>query len=389
VIARNGGKAYALRVAGLDQPHIAGQYLAMARARDLAEFEAALARLQMPMFNVIYADRDGHVLYVFNGRVPVRSSGGWDDWSGVVRGDTSATLWTRVHDYDDLPRVLDPPSGWVQNANDPPWTSTLPPLDPAGYPPYLAPTGMEFRPQRSARMLSEDESISFEEMIEDKHSTRMELADRILDELVPAAQARGGLAARAAEVLAAWDRSADAESRGAVLFFAFCRELAQRLGGAFGRGLAVRWDPARPLETPDGLAEPDTAAAALAAAASSVEDTFGALDVPWGEVYRLRRDTLDLPGNGADERLGVFRVTTYEEDQDGRFRAIQGDSYVFAIEFSDPLRAMGLLGYGNWSRPGSTHRTDQLSLYAQKRLRPIWRSRGEIEAHLEHREVLP
>ena len=66
-------------------------------------------------------------------------------------------------------------------------------------------------------------------------------------------ESKAARAARAAEVLAAWDRSADAQSRGAVLFFVFCRELAQRLGGAFGRGLAVKWDPARPLETPDGF----------------------------------------------------------------------------------------------------------------------------------------
>ena len=387
VIARAGGKAFALRVAGLDQPHVTAQYLAMARARDRVEFEAALARLQMPMFNVVYADRDGHVLYVFNGRVPVRASGGWDDWSGVVRGDTSATLWTAVHDYQDLPRILDPPSGWVQNANDPPWTATLPPLDPGGYPAYMAPTGMAFRPQRSVRMLVEDESISFEELIEDKHSTRMELADRILDELIPAARSKGGNAARAAEVLEAWDRSADAESRGAVLFWAFTRVLAERLHG-LEEATAVPYDPARPLETPDGLADPAGAVAALEAAASDIEGSFGALDVPWGEVHRLRRDSLDLPGNGADDRLGVFRVTSYEEDPDGHFRAVQGDSYMFAIEFSDPLRAVGLLGYGNWSRPGSPHRTDQLALYAEKRLRPIWRSRGVIEAHLERKEIL-
>jgi hypothetical protein len=45
--------------------------------------------------------------------------------------------------------------------------------------------------------------------------------------------------------------------------------------------------------------------------------------------------------------------------------------------------------YGNWSRPGSAHRTDQLALYAEKRLRPIWRTRAEVEAHLERRAILP
>jgi len=62
---------------------------------------------------------------------------------------------------------------------------------------------------------------------------------------------------------------------------------------------------------------------------------------------------------------------------------------VAAIEFSAPLRAQALIGYGNASQPGSPHRTDQLELFARKQLRPVWRTRKEIEAHLEERLVLP
>lgn len=47
----------------------------------------------------------------------------------------------------------------------------------------MVPRGpMNFRPQCSARMLAEDESISFEQMITYKHCRPMELADRILDD---------------------------------------------------------------------------------------------------------------------------------------------------------------------------------------------------------------
>ena len=64
------GKALALRVAGIDQPGILDQYLGMMRARNLAEFEAALRPLQMPFFTVMYADRDGHIMHLFGGRTP-------------------------------------------------------------------------------------------------------------------------------------------------------------------------------------------------------------------------------------------------------------------------------------------------------------------------------
>jgi acyl-homoserine-lactone acylase len=152
----------------------------------------------------------------------------------------------------------------------------------------------------------------------------------------------------------------------------------------------VAWSEARPRETPDGLADPKAAAAALTAAARQVTKDFGRPDVPWGDAYRLRRDGVDLPANGGEGGLGIFRVTEYrrQRDDDGRYRATGGDSYVAVVEFSSPLRARTLVGYGNWSRRGSKHRTDQLELYSRKELRPAWLTRADVEAHLEKREAV-
>jgi acyl-homoserine-lactone acylase len=371
-------------VAGLDQPHLLEQYWDMARATTLADFEAAVARLQMPFFNVVYADDEGHILFLYNARLPVRASGDWATWLATAPGDDPAALWTRTHDYGDLPRVLDPPTGWLQNANDPPWTSTVPAaLEPADYPPYTAPQGMAMRPQRSSRMLEQDDRISFEELIEYKHSTRVELADRWLDDLVPMARAseRPELS-RAADALEGWDRHVDGDSRGAVLFVTFVDEIRQ-IHGTLGGAFEVPWNPDAPMETPDGLADPDGAMDALDRAAETVLSTHGSLDVSWGSVYRLVRDTLDLPANGAMDPLGVFRATGYEPIGDGRQAAVFGDSYVALIEFRSPLRAVGLLSYGNASQPGSPHRTDQLPLYSRQELRPVLRAREAVESHLE------
>jgi len=393
VVAEQKDTAIALRVVGLEAPGALAQWWAMGQARNFAEFEAALQQLQIPMFTVLYADREGHILHLFNGHVPVRqskpgpggpSSGNFDDWTHVLPGDTSATLWRNIHPYRDLPRVLDPPSGWLQNANDPPWTTTLPlEIDPDDYPTYIAPRPfMDFRAQRSARMLAEDQQLSFEEMVKYKHSTRMELADRLLDDLIPAARQQGNaLARRAAEVLAAWDRQANADSRGAVLF-AFWAEAMDS-----DRLFAIPWSEQSPLATPDGLADPASAVSVLEAAAAKVESAYGALDVPWGAVFRLHYGNMDLPANGADGSLGVFRVLDFAPSNDGRFQAVQGDSYVAAIEFSDPVRARVLTSYGNATQPGSPHVGDQLALFAQKKLRPVWRTRQEIKAHLASHEV--
>ena len=86
--------------------------------------------------------------------------------------------------------------------------------------------------------------------------------------------------------------------------------------------------------------------------------------------------------------MGIFRSLEFAPEKDGRFRALFGDSFVALVEFSQPVRAKALLSYGNASQPDSRHRGDQLALFARKQLRPVWRTRQEIEANLESREVL-
>ena len=382
VIAEKNGKALALRIVGLDQPAMLVQSWDMVRARNLEEFESVLRRLQIPLFTVIYADRDGHIMHFFGGITPLRPAGNWD-WSGIVPGDTSETLWTETHSYDELPKVVDPQSGWLQNANDPPWTTTFPPvLEASQFPPYMAPQRMRLRAQRSAHMLMEDESITFEEMIRYKHSTHVELADRLLDDLLAASrQSTSDLVRQAAQVLSSWDRKTDAQSRGAVLFEAFSQELtrSQSDSGIF----ALNWSEESALETPTGLADREAALTALEIAANRVQTDFGTLEVEWGEVNRLHMADQDLPANGGPDRLGIFRALSFQGIGQGLRRATSGDSFVMAVEFSSPVRARALLSYGNSSQPDSPFLGDQLQLFSEKELRPVWRTREEIEANLE------
>ncbi|URD48517.1 acylase [Chroococcidiopsis sp. CCNUC1] len=374
----------ALRVVGQDSSGVLAQWWDMARAKNLNQFQKVLQRLQLSMFTVMYADREGHIMHLFNGQVPVRQQGDFIYWQGIIPGDTSKTLWTKNHPYQDLPKVIDPASGWLQNANDPPWTTTSPLAIKANdYPPYMAPRGpMYFRAQSSARMLAEDESISFDEMVAYKHSTRMELAERILDELIGAAQQQQDeLTRRAAHVLAAWDRKADADSRGAVLFSFWVDAID------FDTVFKTPWNEKSPFKTPDGLADPQSAVKALADAAAKVEKAYKKLDIAWGDVFRLRSGNLDLPANGGDGDRGIFRVVNYAPTGDGRFQAAGGDSYVAAVEFSQPVKALALIGYGNSSQPNSPHVSDQLPLFARQQLRPVWRTRKEITAHLEERKA--
>lgn len=389
VVWERDGLTLAIRTAGLDRPFLIEQYWKMALAPTFADYEAQLKRLQVPTFNLTYADRDGHVMYFYNGTLPKRSKGDAAYWAGLIPGDTSATLWTDIHPYADLPKVIDPPTGWVQNTNNPPWLGTYPGLlDPAAYPASIGGTSVSFRTMNSLRMLHEDASITFAELLTYKHSTRLELADRVLDDLIAAAEAQGSASAKAAAaVLKAWDRRTDNGSRGALLFEIFA---AKFMGPTLAdrKGFAVASDWKRPLTTPRGLKNPVAAVAQLEAAAQDTLKRYGALDAPWGEFRRFQIGTTDLPGNGATGSLGAFRVMQFTPvaKDSPKQKAFNGDAIVMAVEFGRPVRASVLTSYGNSSQPGSPHQADQLPLLSQMKLRPALLTRAEVEANLESRD---
>ena len=49
----------------------------------------AMRMQQLPIFHTMYADRDGHIMYVYNAAPPVRAHGDHAFWSGVIPGDRS------------------------------------------------------------------------------------------------------------------------------------------------------------------------------------------------------------------------------------------------------------------------------------------------------------
>jgi acyl-homoserine-lactone acylase len=236
---------------------------------------------------------------------------------------------------------------------------------------------------RSIRMLTENPKISFDDLARLKLSTRLELADRILDDLIAAAnQSASSEAKTAAAVLRSWDRQADNDSRGALLFQIFADKFLANAKANF----AVTQDYREPLTTPRGLADPAAAVRMLEQAALETRNLYGSLEEPWGEFMRLHRGATDLPANGAPGALGAFRVLQYAPASRATRSAMFGDTFVALVEFTSPPHARVLLSYGNSSQPGSPHAEDQLPLLSKKQMRTAWRERKDVEANLESRD---
>jgi acyl-homoserine-lactone acylase len=385
VFERPDGTVTALRVAGLDRPRMLHQYFDMVTAKSYQAFTAAMKQLQVPTFNISYADRDGNVEYIFNGIAPRRKSGDIAFWRGLVPGDTSDYLWTEVHPYEDLPRVTNPPAGFIQNTNDPPWFPSWPTtIKPGDYPAYIAPQGPEsMRSQNALKMIAEHDKITVEKFMELKLSTRSLLADRTLPDLLAAAKADPDADVQAAvKLLSEWDRVYSKDNRAGLLF----EEWARLFAGNGFTGVAnyrVAFDAARPTSTPSGIKDPPAAVEMLRKAIAATRTKYGALDRVFGDVSRFKLGDVDVPGDGHVGGLGPFRVITWGPlDASGKRYPQHGETWIGMIEFTTPIKAYGLMSYGNSRQRGTKHRSDQLVHLSKHEFRELWLTRAKVEANL-------
>jgi acyl-homoserine-lactone acylase len=393
IVKMGDGKAYAFKSANMDEYRFVEEWNLMGKAQNLKEFRKVLDMQALPMFNICYADKQGNVFYLFNGRFPDRPAG--YDWDGVVPGNTSATEWNRILPQSRLPSLVNPPGGYVQNCNSAPWYTNLNALiDRRQYPDDLTPNFNSLRTQLSLEMLAGDEPLTLDKVKKCKVNTKMLLADRVKPDLlkIVRGQTQDGVALDAAgRLLQSWDNTSSRASRGSILFVTFWKHY-----GAMARHpYRVDWDESKPATTPYGIGEPETACKALAQAIAEVKDRYGALDVAWGDVHRLRRGNVDVPIGGfiSEYRKGFrggpygdygsFRVIDYQEAKDGTWVAVRGDSYILAVEFTSPPTAYSISAYSQSGDPKSPHHTDQSVLFAKEEFKRVYFTEEEIAKHLE------
>ena len=385
IIEKKEGKALALRLSGFDRPFFMQQFVEMAKSKNLNDFESAMKMLQLPLQNVIYADKQGEILYLYNGIIPKRANGTLQDWSGVIPSTKPGALVTEYAAYEDLPKIKNPKSGFVANSNNGPWSSTYPFISkPTDYPSYIANGPFEdfdYRSRRSIKMILGDPKLSFDEIVKMQSSTYSELADRTVDELVSFAENSDNLLLnQAAVVLKNWDRKMDTESTGAVLFTNWY--FATRKMDIF----IVKFNPEDALNTPNTLSK--EAKSKLLKVAESTMQKYGRLDVKMGEVYKINYANKTINGGLGLSEIGSFNAGFYRPMSATEYTLLGGSAYTSVIEFAEKIKAKGILSYGNSSQNDSPFKGDQIQLLVDRKLRDIWFYENDIESNLSKKETL-
>jgi acyl-homoserine-lactone acylase len=372
---------FVLRAHSLTQFRVPEQWLRMMRAQNLEEWKEGMRVRAKVSSNLTYADADGNILIFWNAAIPLLPHAYTP--GEPILATSSDEVWTSLYPFEELPHLLNPQGGYVQNANDPPYYYNLnEPLDPARYPENFPEPRLRFRTQNSLELVHTQGVMSLEEMVELKHSMKMILADRVKDELVAAVRDRNpqGETAEAIALVESWDNTVGKESRGSTLFEIWAGRYFEVTDSE--RQFRVPWSMEEPTTTPRGIGDPERAVQAFEWALEEMKGRFGSWDVSWGEVHRIRVEGKDIPVGGCASALGCFRVLGYQEDTDGKFKVYRGDGWVLAVEFSDPPRAYSILAYGNSNRPESPHFYDQAELFAENRMKRVAFTEEEIERDL-------
>lgn len=369
----NDAGGFAFRYAGIDSVASLEQYYRITKAQDFAQWQAAMALQGVPATNFVYADRAGNIAYWYNALIPQRPAGA--DWRGVVPGNRSDLIWQRAIAWADVPKLVNPASGYLFNSNNTPFRAAGPgsELDPGRVPAlWGVELDMTNRARRAARLLAASPVIGRKELEAIKYDTGYE---------------RAGYVAWMLDGIAALDLKGDPELQRAQALLGSWDLDADGTGPADALAVMVL---EQAMKNSYGLKDPPDPRAELAKAAAHLKAHFGRIDPPLGEVLRIRQGMIDLPMTGGGDTLRA--ATDWDADPaDGRLSIKHGDSFVMFVEWpkGGAVRSQSVQPYGAaTTRPGSPHYADQAALFARRELKPVHFDRQEVLRHAASRKMV-
>ncbi|MDP5053294.1 MAG: acylase [Congregibacter sp.] len=356
---------FAIRWAGMGEIRTLDQYLAMNKATTMQEYEAALALGTQPSINQVYADGEGNIAHYYNAMFPKRIDG-WD-WQKDLPGDDSRLIWDSYLPFSAIPATRNPPSGFVFNANNSPYLSSIGPgqPQPENFSATLGiETGVTNRALRLQRLLGSTERVSEADLYRIKYDVFYDEDSaaivRLRRFLGDGRQALPRTLHPAFDLLASWDLGTQRDNPAAALAVLTLSPLIDSRQQRDNVNLAQELENAQ----------------------THLQTHFGRIDPPYGDVVRHVRGKKSWPLDGGPDTLRA--VYTETDAASGQLKNVAGDSYIMFVEWDSDgaVSSRAVHNFGSATRDASSaHYDDQAPLFVEHKDKPV---RLDLEDLLLH-----
>ena len=364
------------------------------KAKDLESFLRVAQLRANSSNNTIFADSKGNIAYLHPQFVPRRSDR--FDFTKPVFGPDPSTDWGSLHAINELPNVVNPPNGWVQNTNTWPYRA-------AGefsakqerFPKYMDMFGENYRGMHALQLLTHSRDWTVDRLnaaafdnFQPGFAEHIPLLIKAYDDLpkgdVRRTRLQGPIAA-----LRAWNYRWTGESVAQSVASFWIDELMKRLGATADEPTNTKTLRVGRDTTPGQKLD------ALTDAVGRLRRDFGRWEVPWGQINRFQRISPAIDHTFSDEAPSIpvpfvsgrwGSLASFGADPKPgtkRWYGTSGNSFVAIVELGKRVRARAVSSGGESGDPASPHFNDQALRYASGALREVYFYPEQLKGHIE------
>lgn len=357
----------------------------------LEEFEQMMDIRTNSSNNTVYADAEGNIAYYHGNFIPKRDS--QFNYRRPVDGSNPATDWQGLHTVDESIKVINPPTGWIQNCNSTPFTSAAeysPKVE--DYPVYMSRNQENFRGVHAIRLLKEASNLTLDRLIDLAYDPKLPAFEVLIPGVIEAFDKSGQPAdlKEAVEELRSWDFTVSKESVAMSIAHFYASLYLQEGIRPEGLNFMQRIEYFG-TESPE-----NERLEILSQTLAKLDENYGTWRTPWGDINRFQRLNGDIvmkfddskpsiPVGMASGNWGALAAYGMRGNHPNvkKLYGSRGNSFVAVVEFGDKVRAKSLLAGGQSGDPTSPHFYDQAQRYADGEFKDVAFYREDVEARAE------
>jgi acyl-homoserine-lactone acylase len=366
------------------------------KAKGFDEFKKIMDMRANNSNNTVFADDKGNIAYWHGNFMPKRDPK--FDYSLPVDGSIAATNWKGLHKLDEIVHVYNPASGWIQNCNSTPFTSSgasSPKKE--NYPAYMAPDGQNPRALNAIRLLSGASDLTIDKVIRNiGYSHYLTAFDFLLPPLLkaydelPSGDSLKKNLAEPVQLLRGWDKNSAAGSVASTVAIEWAYKMGQKASPA-GNPYQVS-NLMGQINSMLSNTTPQEKLSLLMETINELQKRFGSWKTAWGEVNCYQRTAGDqfddsqpsLPVGLAAATWGSLpSFATRRFANTNKRYGVSGNSFIACVEFGKKLKAKTVITGGQSFDPQSKHFTDQAQLYIEGNFKEVLFYKEDVLKHVE------